>query len=68
MYGLAEGAILKFYQYVVDPAPPDSWPTKVFVRLAKGPLRYGAATKCPGAVGLLSHEQFVASIRAQWQA
>ena len=39
LFGVAEGTILKFYQYVVDPAPPDSWPNKLFVRLAKGPLR-----------------------------
>ena len=44
--GLGEGLILKLYQMVVDPAPPDSWATKLFARLARGPLRC-APPSCP---------------------
>jgi len=38
--GLVEASLVSFYQYVVDPAPPDSWPVRLFERLATGPIKY----------------------------
>ena len=40
--GLFKAVVLKFYQYVVDPAPADSWPALLFSRLATGPFRWAA--------------------------
>ena len=37
--GLGKAVVLKFYQYVVDPAPYDSWPAQLFSWLARGPIR-----------------------------
>jgi len=37
--GLGTAAFLIFYQAVVEPAAPGSWPTRWFTRLAGGPLR-----------------------------
>jgi len=41
--GLAMGALevslLKFYQWVVDTAPAESWPVRLFTYLATGPFR-----------------------------
>lgn len=37
--GLFQALVLKFYQYVVDPAPGDSWPARFFAYLATGPFR-----------------------------
>src|SRR5690348_2203096 len=31
--------LLKFYQYVVDPATPGSWPIRFWTWLANGPLK-----------------------------
>jgi len=39
LFGLLEMTLVKFYQYVVDPAPPGSWPVRLFARLARGPLK-----------------------------
>ncbi|KAK9820373.1 hypothetical protein WJX72_009606 [[Myrmecia] bisecta] len=39
LVGLLEALLLKFYQYVVDPAPPGSWPVALFTWIATGPLR-----------------------------
>lgn len=38
-FGLLEAVFVKFYQYVVDPAPAGSWPFRLFAYLAKGPLK-----------------------------
>ena len=48
LFGLLEMTLVKFYQYVVDPAPPGSWPVRLFARLAQGPLKCGpvAASGC----------------------
>lgn len=46
LFGLLEMTLVKFYQYVVDPAPPGSWPVRLFARLAQGPL------KCVPTLGL----------------
>ncbi len=43
LFGLLEMSLVKFYQYVVDPAPPGSWPVRLFRRLARGPLRRARA-------------------------
>lgn len=40
LIGLVEAALLKFYQYVVDPADPDTWPIHFFTWAATGPIRY----------------------------
>lgn len=45
LFGLLEMTLVKFYQYVVDPAPPGSWPVRLFARLAQGPLKCGPATR-----------------------
>ena len=37
--GLGTLAIVKFYQYVVDPAAPNTWPTRFFTWAAAGPIR-----------------------------
>lgn len=37
--GLIEMTLLKFYTYVVESAPHDSWPVFAFSRLANGPLK-----------------------------
>lgn len=37
--GLLEVALLKFYQWVVDTAPPESWSVRTFTYLATGPFR-----------------------------
>lgn len=37
--GLGTLLIVKFYQYVVDPAPPNTWATRFFTWAAAGPLR-----------------------------
>lgn len=37
--GVLSALLLTFYQWVVDPAPPGSWPVKLFAYLARGPLR-----------------------------
>lgn len=37
--GLLNAGLVRIYQYVVDPAPPDSLPNKLFTLLAAGPLR-----------------------------
>ena len=46
--GLIEMTLLKFYTYVVESAPHDSWPVFAFSRLANGPLKcdqhHGSAT------------------------
>ena len=47
--GLSQGVILKLYQMVVDPAPPDSWATKLFARLARGPLRLVPERRAQGS-------------------
>ena len=39
--GLIEMTLLKFYTYVVESAPHDSWPVFAFSRLANGPLKCG---------------------------
>ena len=39
LLGLAEAALLKFYQYVVDPAQPGTWPVALFTWFATGPFR-----------------------------
>ena len=39
VFGLLEAVLIKFYQYVVDPAAPDSWPNKLFTILARGPIK-----------------------------
>ena len=38
-FGLLELLFVKFYQYVVDPAPADSWPFRLFLWLATGPFK-----------------------------
>jgi hypothetical protein len=45
--GLLEAFFVKFYQYVVDPAPADSWPFRLFAYLAKGPFRCAPASDHP---------------------
>ncbi len=42
--GLIEMTLLKFYTYVVESAPHDSWPVFAFSRLANGPLKCDPAT------------------------
>lgn len=37
--GLLEVGLLKFYQWVVDTAPPESWSVRTFTYLATGPFR-----------------------------
>lgn len=37
--GALEVALLKFYQWVVDTAPPESWSVRTFTYLATGPFR-----------------------------
>ena len=37
--GLIEMTLLKFYTYVVESAPHDSWPVFAFSKLANGPLK-----------------------------
>lgn len=37
--GLLEAALIKFYQYVVDPADPDTWPIRFFTWAATGPIK-----------------------------
>lgn len=39
LIGLFEAAFLKFYQYVVDPAAPGSWPILFFTWAATGPIK-----------------------------
>ena len=39
--GLIEMTLLKFYTYVVESAPHDSWPVFAFSKLANGPLKCG---------------------------
>ena len=39
IFGLLEAVLIKFYQYIVDPAAPDSWPNKLFTVLARGPIK-----------------------------
>ncbi|CAL8470414.1 g9956 [Coccomyxa elongata] len=38
-FGLLELLFVKFYQYIVDPAPADSWPFRLFLWLATGPFK-----------------------------
>lgn len=38
-FGLLELLFVKFYQYIVDPAPAGSWPFRFFLYLAKGPFK-----------------------------
>ena len=45
-FGALEAFFVKFYQYVVDPAPAGSWPHYVFQYLARGPFKCG---NCPPA-------------------
>ena len=40
LIGLFEAAFLKFYQYVVDPADPGTWPIRFFTWAATGPIKY----------------------------
>lgn len=37
--GALEVSLLKFYQWVVDTAPAESWPVRLFTYLATGPFR-----------------------------
>ena len=37
--GLLEAVLLKFYQYVVDPADPGTWPIRFFTWAATGPIK-----------------------------
>ena len=37
--GLLEAVLLKFYQYVVDPAEPGTWPIRFFTWAATGPIK-----------------------------
>lgn len=39
VYGLAQILVVKFYQYVVEPAKHNSWPVRFFANLACGPFR-----------------------------
>lgn len=39
LLGLLEAAFLKFYQYVVDPAEPGTWPIRFFTWAATGPIK-----------------------------
>lgn len=54
LVGMAEGLILTFYTYLVEPAPSGSWPTRVFTWLATGksgarwPLRASSKTDAGG--------------------
>ena len=41
--GLIEMTLLKFYTYVVESAPHDSWPVFAFSKLANGPLKCAIA-------------------------
>lgn len=36
MVGLGTAAFVLFYEWVVDPAPPGSWPVRLFEYLANG--------------------------------
>ena len=46
-FGLLEAVFVKFYQYVVDPAPAGSWPFRFFEYLAKGPFKCARAPPAP---------------------
>jgi hypothetical protein len=60
-FGLLEAFFVKFYQYVVDPAPANSWPYHVFLYLAKGPFKCALwPVFCSSAAGT-SH-QFIEEI------
>ena len=37
--GFLEVFLLKFYQWIVDTAPAESWPVRLFTYLATGPFR-----------------------------
>ena len=37
--GLFEALVAKVYQYIIDPAPPGSWPVRAFEAAVTGPLK-----------------------------
>lgn len=45
-FGLLEALFVRFYQYVVDPAPAGSWPFHVFQYLARGPFKCACLHTC----------------------
>jgi hypothetical protein len=45
--GLLEVGLLKFYQWVVDTAPPESWSVRTFTYLATGPFRCALTWRSP---------------------
>jgi hypothetical protein len=54
--GLLEVGLLKFYQWVVDTAPPESWSVRTFTYLATGPFRCGLICVGPDSdKGLFRH-------------
>lgn len=66
--GLFQAILVKIYQYIVDPAPPNSLPNRVFTSLATGPLRY-----TPSLPNLTSCKQPLDMVRIkivmlQWKA
>lgn len=45
--GALEVLLLKFYQWVVDTAPPESWSVRMFTYLSTGPFKCASPSSCP---------------------